>query len=321
MKIAVILLRLPCFFLILAALGTGQSSAETFRDRIAARMAEHQKEVAAKDGKAEAAALPAGVKLLRNVAYGSDVLQVVDVYIPPDARNAPMIVMVHGGAWYLGDKEARGVVENKAARWLPRGFIFVSVNYRMLPTLDALGQSGDVARALAFLQVHAFDWGGDAARLILMGHSAGAHLVSLLAADPDRAYELGAKPWLGTVALDSAALDVVKVMEAKHARFYDRAFGNDSARWGSASPVQVLNRKATPLLAVCSTQRRDKPCVQAAEYVEKASGLGVKARVLQEDLSHGDINKNLGSGGAYTDAVEKFMGELDPSIKAMLANQ
>ncbi len=206
----------------------------------------------------------------------------------------------------------------RVARWGPRGFIFVSVNYRMLPTLDALDQSGDVATALAYVQAHASDWGGDASRLILMGHSAGAHLVSLLAADPTRAYALGAKPWLGTVALDSAALDVVKVMESKHMKFYDRAFGNDRARWKSASPVHVLNAKATPLLAVCSTQRRDKPCVQATEYVEKATGLDVKSRLLQEDLSHGDINKKLGLSGAYTDAVEKFMGELDLSIKVML---
>ena len=321
MRIAVILVRWRCSFLVLAVLATGQSSAETFRDRIAVRMAAHQEEIAAEDGKAEVTALPSGVKLLRNVAYGGDKLQVVDVYIPPHAMNAPMIVMVHGGAWFLGDKAARSVVENKVARWVPRGFIFISVNYRMLPILDALDQSADIARALAFVQAHASDWGGDASRLILMGHSAGAHLVSLLAADPGRAYELGAKSWLGTVALDSAALDVVKVMEAKHARFYDKAFGSDQTRWRSASPVHALNSKATPLLAVCSTRRRDKPCVQAAEYVETASGLGVKARVLQEDLSHGDINKDLGSGGAYTDAVEKFMGELDPTIKLILPNQ
>jgi arylformamidase len=313
-----ILLRLPILLLALIVLGTGQSPAETFRDRIAARVAAHQEEVAAREGKAEAASLPAGVRLLRNIAYGSDAQQAVDVYIPPDAASAPMVVMVHGGAWFMGDKEARSVVENKVARWVPRGFIFVSVNYRMLPALDALDQSTDVAKALAFLQAHSTDWGGDASRLILMGHSAGAHLVALLAADPGRAYELGAKPWLGTVALDSAALDVVKVMESKHARFYDQAFGIDRARWRLASPVQVLNREAKPLLAVCSSQRRDKPCIQAAEYVAKAAEMGVKARVLQEDLSHGDINRDLGLAGPYTDAVEKFMGELDPSIERML---
>jgi len=277
--------------------------------------------MAADDASAEAAALPQGVKLVRDVAYGRDRLQAVDVYVPPRARNAPMIVMVHGGAWFLGDKAARSVVRNKVARWVPHGFIFVSVNYRMLPALDALGQSGDIARALAYVQKHASDWGGDASRLILMGHSAGAHLVSLLAADPARAYELGAKPWLGTVALDSAALDVVKVMESSHMKFYDRAFGNDHAGWRSASPVHVLNGQATPLLAVCSTRRRDKPCMQADEYVKKAAGLGVKARTLKEDLSHANINSDLGLSGAYTAGVEKFMGDLDPSIGVMLSSR
>ena len=62
------------------------------------------------------------------------------------------------------------------------GIIFVSVDYRMLPQQDALAQADDVARALAFAQSRARSWGGDPGKFILMGHSAGAHLVALLAA-------------------------------------------------------------------------------------------------------------------------------------------
>jgi acetyl esterase/lipase len=312
-------IRLTNSLLVLFMLVACQASAGPLRDKLTEQLAAHQEEGVAENGDAEAgaASLPAGVKLLRDVAYGSEALQSVDVYIPPQARNAPMIVMVHGGAWFLGDKKSSTVVENKVARWVPKGFIFVSVNYRMLPALDALGQSKDVARALAFVQSQATAWGGDASRLILMGHSAGAHLVSLLAANPAQAYELGVKLWLGTVSLDSAALDVVKVMESSHPRFYDRAFGRDQANWKLASPAHVLTNKATPLLAVCSTQRKDHPCIQAGEYVKKAGELGVKAGMLEQNLSHKDINKNLGLSGAYTDAVEKFMGSLDPSIKAV----
>jgi acetyl esterase/lipase len=191
----------------------------------------------------------------------------------------------------------------------------------MLPALDALGQAKDVARALAYTQAHAASWGGDASKLILMGHSAGAHLVSLLTADPSQAYELGAKPWLGTVSLDSAALDVVKVMESKHMRFYDRAFGRDQANWRLASPVHVLTNKAIPLLAVCSTQRKDHSCAQAREYAQKASILDVNTGIIEKDLSHSDINKRLGLSGPYTDDVEKFMGSLDATVKMTLTKQ
>jgi len=267
------------------------------------------------------ATLPAGTRVLHDVAYGNDARQAMDVYIPGDAKTAPVIIMVHGGAWFRGDKNSRGVVENKAGRWLPKGFIFISVNYRMLPTLDALGQAQDVARALAFAQAQAASWGGDGTKIILMGHSAGAHLVSLLAADPEQAYALGAIHWLGTISLDSAALDVVKVMGSRHMRFYDRAFGSNPANWRLASPIHVLSNKATPLLAVCSTQRKDHSCSQARDYVQKSGILDINGGIIELDISHGDINKRLGLKGPYTEAVEKFMGSLDAGVKAALTGQ
>ena len=69
-------------------------------------------------------------------------------------------------------------------RWVPKGFIFISTNYRMLPKTAPMEQIRDVASALAFAQGKASSWGGDPAGFIIMGHSAGAHLAALLAASP-----------------------------------------------------------------------------------------------------------------------------------------
>jgi arylformamidase len=244
----------------------------------------------------------------------------MDIYLPRQAAGAPVIFMVHGGAWRLGDKGAKAVVENKVARWVSRGFIFISINYRLLPKTAPVQQAQDIANALAAAQDKAASWGGDPAKFILMGHSAGAHLVALLAASPAGALKLGAKPWLGAVLLDSAALDVVKIMEAKHARLYDRAFGSDPAYWSAASPFHVLSETTTPFLAVCSS-RRDDSCPQASRFVTKAMSLNVRASLLEQDLSHKDINQQLGIKGGYTDAVESFMGTLDESIMRALTNK
>lgn len=261
---------------------------------------------------AEARAARDGAKVLRDVAYGSDPLQRLDVYLPAKRQAAPVLVMVHGGAWRFGDKAA--VVQHKAERWLPRGFIFVSINYRLLPQADPLQQATDVAKALATVQRQALGWGGDPAKVILLGHSAGGHLVALLAAAPELAYRQGAKPWLGTIALDSAALDLPALMSARHASFYDAAFGEDSDYWQAVSPWHVLNGKATPLLLVCSSRRADQPCRQAEHFAAKARKLGVKVQIHPENLSHGEINEQLGMPGAYTSAVEKFMAGLDASL-------
>lgn len=259
------------------------------------------------------AALPAAaadMRIVRDVAYGPDARQRFDVYAPEGARGAPVIFMVHGGGWAVGDKSNRGVVRNKTARWVPRGFVFVSANYRMLPEADPLEQARDVARALAAAQAQAATWGGDPARFILMGHSAGAHLVALIASAPKIALDLGARPWLGTVELDSAALDVERIMRGRHLRLYDRAFGTDPAYWAKASPLARLSAAGAPFLAVCST-RRAESCPAARDYAAKAQGLGTRASVLEENLSHRQINEELGEDNDYyTRVVEAFLDTL-----------
>jgi acetyl esterase/lipase len=191
-----------------------------------------------------------------------------------------------------------------------QGFIFISINYRMLPEADPLMQADDVARALAAAQARAAEWGADPDKFILMGHSAGAHLVALLSSAPSRAQAQGARPWLGTVVLDSAAVDVAQIMQRRHMRLYDNAFGKDAAFWKSASPIQQLSAEAKPMLLVCSTTRPDKPCDAARAFAERATALGVHAEVSAQALSHGEINHNLGLPGAYTDTVDRFMRSL-----------
>jgi hypothetical protein len=141
--------------------------------------------------------------------------------------------------------------------------------------------------------------------------------VALLAASPTLANEAGAKPWLGTVALDSAALDVAPIMQRKHYKLYDPAFGTDPAFWRAVSPMQQLQSGAKPVLAVCSS-RREESCEQARGFVAHAGSLGLRAQVLPQDLSHGDINAQLGLPGAYTQAVEAFMASLSAPVASRL---
>jgi acetyl esterase/lipase len=290
----------------------GLSYAGTLSERIAESRLAQQLDEPQDDafGRLE---LPPGVRLVRDVAYGKSEQQRMDVYLPRHAAGAPVIVMVHGGGWRRGDKGAQGVVQNKMSRWTSQGFIFISINYRLLPEAAPIEQAHDVARALAAAQGKAEEWGGDPEKFILMGHSAGAHLSTLLAASPELARQAGVRPWLGTVALDSAAFNVVQIMETRHPGLYDQAFGDDPAYWRRASPYYRVTAAMRPLLAVCST-RRDESCQQAHQFDDKAATLKVRVKVLEEDLSHGEINKELGIESSYTDAVESFMGSLDAAV-------
>lgn len=257
----------------------------------------------------EAATLPApaGMQVRHDLAYGSDPRQRFDVYLPARPQAAPLLVMVHGGGWRRGDKASSGVVANKVAHWLPQGFIVVSVDYRLLPEADPLTQAADVAAALARIQALAPDWGGDPRATVLVGHSSGGHLVSLLDADPSLLRAAGARPPQVAVALDSAVMNVPQLMAApRHLALYDRAFGKRRNDWLAASPYHRLQAGAAPLLIVCSTRREDA-CPQGQALAAKAAGLGVVMDVLPQDLSHAEINQRLGLPSAYTTAVDRFI--------------
>ena len=255
--------------------------------------------------------LHAATREFRDIPYGSDSRQRFDVYAPANAHNAPVIFMVHGGGWRIGDKSMRRMYENKVGHWVPQGYVFVSINYRMLPEADPLEQARDVARALAAAEEKAAAWGGDRGKFILMGHSAGSHLIALIATSQQFAAELRGAKWRGVVCLDSAALDVVQIMEKPHFRLYDDAFGADPSFWKRVSPYYALTKAMSPMLAVCSTRRPDS-CAQASRFVAKAKSFGTRASVLEENLSHEQINETLGEASAYTAAVDRFIDALAP---------
>lgn len=252
-----------------------------------------------------------GATVLKDVAYGTDKLQRFDVYIPPQAQNAPIIVMAHGGGWFRGDKAMKGVVQNKATYWLAKGYIFVSTNYRFIPEANPVVQSEDVYSAVQLIKKRAVVWGGNPDKLILMGHSAGAHLVALLSVNPKPIN--GKAPWKGTVVLDSGSLNVPQTMTLPHFELFDNAFGKDPKFWVSASPYHQMTKNATPILSVCSEPRRIS-CMQSNELAAKAKTLGVVVKVQPENLTHAEINKNLGLPSEYTKAVDRF-------IQGCLANK
>lgn len=276
------------------------------RDRMRERMAQRLQDRQAEEARPlDLQAIAPGARKLE-VRYGASAKQAIDVYVPPGAQGAPVLVMVHGGAWKIGDKANSGSIENKLKHWLPRGYVFVSVNYRLLPEAIAEGQAQDVAAAMRLVQARAGEWGGDPKRIVLMGHSAGAHLAALLSARPD----MVGRPWAGTVVLDSAAMKVSTVMERRHPAFYDEAFGADPAGWARVSPMDQWTRSAAPMLLVCSSQRPDKPCGEARAFADLTARAGVTTPVLPQALSHADINRTLGLPGAYTRAVDAFIGDV-----------
>src|SRR5262245_16811994 len=110
----------------------------------------------------------------------ADALQVLDIYSPRDAKNLPVVFWIHGGGWQTGDKTD---VQIKPQFFMDRGFVFVSTNYRLLPNVEMATIVRDVAKSIRWVHDHIAAHGGDANRLLIMGHSAGAQLAALICID------------------------------------------------------------------------------------------------------------------------------------------
>jgi acetyl esterase/lipase len=149
-------------------------------------------------------------------------------------------------------------------------------------------------------------WGGDGQRVALCGHSTGAHLAALVLADTALAAAHGVQPVQAAVLLDSAALDVVQLMEGPHLPPHARAFGNDPARWPSASPWHQVQQPLPPLLLVCA-QERDATAQQAEHFAARVRAVGGQVQVAPVPLSHAEINAQLGQHEELTRCVDDFL--------------
>ncbi len=140
--------------------------------------------------------LPAGQKAAvtcaRNLTYSTiphdperDRHQ-LDVYSPKGRKNCPVLFFVHGGGWVLGGKDdVLGIYGyGTVARCLAeRGLVVVLPNYRLSPGVRHSEHIRDIAHAFAWTCENIGRYGGDPERIFVGGHSAGGHLVALLATD------------------------------------------------------------------------------------------------------------------------------------------
>ena len=195
----------------------------------------------------------------RNIPYADPAheRQVLDVYSPHNAKNLPVVFWIHGGGWQAGDKSD---VQIKPQAFMDKGFVFVSTNYRLLPTVDMATIVGDIAKSLRWVHDHIAEHGGDPKRLFIMGHSAGAQLAALICTDDRylKAEGLSLAITKGCVPVDGDTYDVPAIIETAETRWrvhglprakfgHREKFGNDPAKHRDFSAVtHVAKDKGIP---------------------------------------------------------------------------
>ena len=247
----------------------------------------------------------------QTIAYGKDPLQVLDLWLPKAAKGkAPLVLYVHGGGWKRGSKDS-ATGRAKPVHYPDQGYAFASINYRLVPAAMVEQQAADVASALAAVLAKADALGIDRTRVVLMGHSAGAHLVALVGTDERylRGAGLSFADVDGVIPNDGAAYDVPAQMQ-DGGRFmqstYVQTFGTDPVRQRALSPTLQAAAPNAPRFLLLHVQRSDgvKQAEGLAATLRKA-GTGVEvAGFPGEGLrGHAEINRKLGEADYPATAV------------------
>lgn len=217
---------------------------------------------------------------------------------------APVVVWVHGGGFAVGDK-GNGVAA--MARWATaRGWAFASVNHRLSPNPPTADPGRvlhpthvtDVAAAVGWLDDHAAERGLDRRHILLVGHSAGAFLVSLLATDPQHlaAAGVGLDQVRAVAALDTRYDIAGEIADggATAEAMYRNAFGDDPSVWRAASPLTHAGASADEPPFVVVTRGRADRVGDARTF---AAALDEATVVEATGLSHAQVGDALGQAG------------------------
>jgi acetyl esterase/lipase len=239
------------------------------------------------------------MKVVRNVDYVGDGLRAHRLDIirrrvdPPDA--APVLVYIHGGAWVIGDKREQGLpLLHELAR---RGWVTVTINYRLSPRATWPDHIADCKRAVVWVREHIAEYGGDPGFIAVSGGSAGGHLSSLLALTPgDGDFQPGFEgadasvdacvPFYGvydmTAGRGTSRYDA-GMLSLLERRVFKRRLAGDPSVFEAASPLYRVNPDAPPFFVVHGTNDTLVPVADARAFVAALRAVS-KSLVLYAEL-------------------------------------
>ena len=263
----------------------------------------------------------------KNIPYAQPAHErhVLDVYSPAGAKNLPVVFWIHGGGWQAGDKSD---VQLKPQMFMDRGFVFVSTNYRLLPTVEMHTIFQDVAKSLKWVNEHIAEHGGDPKRILVGGHSAGAQLAALICIDDRylKAEGLSLGIIKGCIPVDGDTYDVPAIIETAETRRrvhgqpqakvgHREKFGNDPAKHRDYSAVtHVAKDKGIPPFLILYVAEHPDTTAQAQRLGAVLQEAGVKTTLFGgRDTTHVRLNNELGKPeDAATKALMTFIDQVFP---------
>ncbi|KAJ4123009.1 hypothetical protein NW768_010001 [Fusarium equiseti] len=237
----------------------------------------------------------------------------------PTIANPPIIVFVHGGSWTIGTYlDSVGSAKVKYLNDL--GYAFASIDYTLIPTVTVQQQVQEVADAVAYLANNATSLGIDGESIVLMGHSSGAHVVSLIGTDPSYAHNAGFEMNIlkGVIALDGSNYNAAASIADNTGSIVSNmlaGLGSDPQHLDNMSPTlhsALPNAGAFLLLHV----QRKGDIRQAVEFSAalKAAGTKVDLHVFEGEGFEGHVAMLLRIGEEHYPATKVLQRWLERYI-------
>lgn len=243
-----------------------------------------------------AAAPKDGFGIQRDLPYGAHTRQVLDLFVPNGARNAPVVVFVHGGAFLRGDKRTSTEIYDNVLAWFARqGFVGANIEYRLAPGASYPAGAQDVALAMDWLHAHAAEHGGDPSRMLLIGHSAGGTHVASYAFDP----VMGDTPCRArAVVLVSGRLRADVSPANPNAPGVRAYFGENEALYDAQSPASHAGRGSVPTFVVTAEFENPLLDIYGLEFAQRlGQARGRAPRFLQmRGHNHMSVMAHFNSG-------------------------
>ncbi len=245
-----------------------------------------------------------GMRVQRNVIYlqqkqGAIQERNLDIYAPAEGENYPVVIWVHGGGWKFGNKAD---VHLKPTAFTQAGYVLVSINYRLHPRTDIPGQASDIAAAVKWVKTNISKYAGDKNQIVLMGHSAGAHLSALIATDEHylKDQQLGFTDIKGVILLDGACYDVAEhiqdIPEQLFKSLFVSVFTSDVKLQQAASPTaQIHSTDTLPAFLIIYVGERKDSSRQSQSLAASIRRAGGSARLhAARGENHATLNLTLG---------------------------
>jgi len=225
------------------------------------------------------------------LAYGRKPRQKLDVYKPRHAAKAPVLVFFYGGSWQGGSRDLYLFV---GASLAAQGIVTVVPDYSIFPPVRFPIFVEDAARAVRFAHESAAQWGGDPARLVLMGHSAGAYIAAMLSFDPQwlRQVDLNSQTDLAAFIGLAGPYDFLPI----ESRTLRTIFGG--ANRAETQPISFVTGREAPSLLI--TARRDR-LVSPGNSRRMAARIRARGGVVEE-RTYGGVG-HLTLIGAFAPAL------------------